>query len=329
MKYQNDFTEFSGLKGRDAATLDGWLEQYQVKNELSEVDNLFSQGEYSEKEMATLKSAVSDFNDDLAAGQIRIWGSEMVKDKKNPPYFAVISEWDNDMWLVAPFSPLGLPANGGEMATELDIPFCETLQCWNARTVQSCLVARSWLVGTLPETIIQAAKDLFLNLTFGDELPENFSFLRGGPVLTQLDPRIRFLRQSKEQFSPLHEKVMQLNFFRSQQTVVLFDQQEDEEGFQLAAADLKKTITKHFISAEFRCQVTLTIVPDEDPEIFIIDDVGNDFIGLDGFSIRNRKGKILATIQGGNAIIPAAEFDGTLLITKPDGWPIALQGKED
>ena len=233
------------------------------------------------------------------------------------------------MWLVAPFSPLGLPANGGEMATGLDIPFCETLQPWNARTVQSCLVARSWLVGTMPEKLIQGAKDLFLNQTFGDELPEDFNFLRGGPVLSPLDPRIKFLRESKKQYSPLHEKVMRLDFFRNQKTMIVFAPKQEEDEFQLAAADLKETITTKFVSDEYNCLVTLVIAPDEDPEVFVMDANENDFVGLDGFAIRNHKGKILATIQEGNATIPAAEFDGTLLITKPDGWPIALQKKEE
>ena len=329
MKYENVFTEFSGLTGREAATLDKWLEQYRLKKDLSEDCGLSDGEEYSEAEKARLRSVVSDFDAELAPGQIRIWSGEMVEDRNDPPYFAILTEWENDMWLVAPFSSLGLPANGGEMATGLDIPFCETLQCWNARTVQSCLVARSWLVDSMPEDLVRGARALFLNQMFGDELPEDFHFLRGGPVLSPIDPRILYLRQSKKQFSPLQDKVMQLDFFRKQKTMIVFAPQQDEGEFRLAAADLNETITKKYVSDEYNCLVTLVIAPDEDPEVFVMDANENDFIGLDGFAIRNRKGKILATIQEGNATVPAAEFDGTLLITKPDGWPVALQEKEE
>ena len=38
MKYNNDFTEFAGLKGKEALVLDQWLDQYQLKQDLMSQD---------------------------------------------------------------------------------------------------------------------------------------------------------------------------------------------------------------------------------------------------------------------------------------------------
>ena len=255
----------------------------------------------------------------------------MVKNKDVPPYFIILAEWDNDMWLVAPFSQLTLPANEGEMKTDLDIPFCEVIQCWNAKTVQTCLIERSWLVDSAPQGTVQAARDLFLNQIFGDELPDGFNFLRGGPVLNPLDPRIIYLRENKVQYTPLFQKVQQLDFFRSQSRLVIFKPQQDEETFQLAAADIKETIVRKFI-AEFdqtSCLVTLFIEPGEDLELTVSDLNEDDFNGLDGYAVRNKNGEVISRIQNAGTFIAAEKFDGTLLITKPDGYPIALKEKQD
>lgn len=333
MKYNNDFTEFAGLSGKEALVLDQWLDQYQLKQDLMSQDESHAEDSqvYCEIETDQLESAVSEFNKDLQVAQIRIWDSEMVKNKDVPPYFIILAEWDNDMWLVAPFSQLSLPANEGEMKTNLDIPFCDVIQCWNAKTVQTCLIERSWLVDSASPSIVQAARDLFLNQIFGDELPEEFDFLRGGPVLNPLDPRIIYLRENKAQYAPLFQKVQQLDFFRTQSRLVIFKPQQDEEIFQLAAADIKETIVQEFIAEidQISCIVTLFIEPGEDLELTVSDVNENDFNGLNGYTVRNKDGVIISSIQNAGAFISAEKFDGTLLITKPDGYPITLKKKQD
>lgn len=330
MKYSNEFTMFAGLKGQDAAVLDQWLDQYQLKKELfAQDDSLEDEFEpYTEEDLKKIKDAISEFDSDLSVGQIRLWSSEMVEDKDVPPYFVILSKEKNDMWLIAPFSPLTLPAHPGEMTTGLDIPFCQTLQCWNTMLVQSCLVARSWLVDTggIPQNLMQSAIALIRNQESGEELPSGFGFLRGGEILNPFDPRYLYLQENKYQFSPLKQKIGNLNFFRDKSRISVFHRSAESETacMSIAAADTPEEISRKFAVEEFACILSLYIEPDDDPLLTVTTENGDDFSGLDGFAIRNIDGEIIAEIDKSRAFIPADKFDGTLLITKPDGWPVTL-----
>lgn len=336
MKYNNDFTEFAGLKGSEAMVLDQWLEQYQLKQEFRDLDDFPEEDEspYPEEGLEQLRNAVSDFDRNLEPGQIRLWSSEMVEDKDVPPYFVILSKEKNDMWLIAPFSPLTLPAHPGEMKTDLDIPFCQTLQCWNTMLVQSCLVARSWLVDTggIPQNLMQSAIALIRNQESGEELPSDFGFLRGGEILNPFDPRYLYLQENKYQFSPLKQKIGNLNFFRDKSRISVFHRPAESKVacsiaaacMSIAAADTPEEISRKFAVEEFACILSLYIEPDDDPLLTVTTENGDDFSGLDGFAIRNIDGEIIAEIDKSLAFIPADKFDGTLLITKPDGWPVTL-----
>lgn len=336
MKYSNKFTKFSGLEGEKALILDQWLEQYQLKQALmSSTESLEDFFYYSKEEKEQLRRGISKFDKSLAVSQIRIWDSKMVLDNDFPSYFVILAKWMHDTWLIAPFSPFILPANEGEMKIDIGIPFCDVIQCWNARTVQSCFVERSWLVDVVSSDVTQAARDLFLNQIFGDKLPNEFDFLRGGPVLNFLDPRISYLQESKAQYAPLFYLTKRLEELREENRVIIYNfpkenKHKDNKSSKcesIAAADLERneTIKKKFstIVNEKSCFITLYIESGENLELTISDNNENDSYDLEGYVIRNKVGDVISCIMNAHAFIVEG-FDGTLLITKPDGYPITL-----
>ena len=322
MKYSNEFTMFAGLKGQDAAILDQWLDQYQLRKELfAQDDSLEDEFEpYTEENLKKIRDAVSEFDSDLSVGQIRLWSSEMVEDKDIPPYFAILAELKDDKYLTVPFSSLPLPADEGEMATSLDIPFCEVLQCWNAQAVPACLVKRSWLAGEMPQETTMAANALYSNLNKGEALPENFNYLRGGAILNPFDPRISYFEESKEQFSPLLQKIKQIDLFIK--NLIFFAPQEEE--YALAAADkTEDTIVREYTAEGYSCEIALFLKSDDSVDISVSTDE------LEEFTIRNRDGEILAEIKDFEASISNKALGGAMVIADKSGSPIVLKEKQD
>ena len=322
MKYSNEFTMFAGLKGQDAAILDQWLDQYQLKKDLfAQDDSLENEFEpYTEEDLKKIKDTISEFNSDLSVGQIRLWSSEMVENKDIPPYFAILAELEDDKYLTAPFSTLTLPADEGEMATCLDIPFCEVLQCWNAQEVPADLVKRSWLVGEMPQYTTIAANALYRNLNEGESLPENFNYLRGGAILDPFDPRISYLEESKEQFAPLLQKIKQINVLR--RSLIFFAPQEKK--YALAAADkTEDTIIRKYTAEGYSCEIALFLKSDDSVNISVSTDE------LEGFTIRNKDGEILAEIKDFEASISNKVLGGAMVIADKSGSPIVLTEKQD
>ena len=322
MRYSNEFTMFAGLKGQDAAILDQWLVQYQLKKELFVQDNLLEDEfePYSKDDLKKIKDAISEFDSELSVGQIRLWSSEMVEDKDIPPYFAILAELEDDKYLTVPFSPLALPADGGEMATRLNIPFCEVLQCWNAKEVPACLVKKSWLVGEMPQNTTLAASALYRNLNKEEALPENFNYLRGGAILNPFDPRISYQEESKEQFSPLLQKIKQIDIFRK--NLIFFVSQEEE--YALAAADkTEDTVVREYTAEGYSCEIAIFLKSDDSVDISVSTDE------FEGFTIRNKDGEILGEIKDFEASVSNKSLRGAIVIADKSGSPIVLKEKQD
>lgn len=146
----------------------------------------------------------------IGISQIRILSKRYTTDPDVIPYVAVIDKWDDDMWLIVPFSPYKTPATPGEMATGLDVHGLHVLQPWNGRTVQESILKRSYLFGTLPDEVRTNTLLLFQNQLLGNPLPAGFTARRGTPIVEAADPRREYLEECMARFQPLSQAVMEL-----------------------------------------------------------------------------------------------------------------------
>lgn len=150
------------------------------------------------------------YDREIGVSQIRILSKRYTTDPDVIPYVAVIDKWDDDMWLIVPFSPYKTPATPGEMATGLDVHGLHVLQPWNGRTVQESILKRSYLFGTLPDEVRTNALLLFQNQLLGNPLPAGFTARRGPPIVEAADPRCEYLEECMARFQPLLQAVMEL-----------------------------------------------------------------------------------------------------------------------
>lgn len=185
------------------------------------------------------------YNESLAISQIRILSKNYTTEPDVIPFVVVIDKWDDEMWLVIPFSPYKTPATPGEMATGMDVHSLHVLQVWNGRTVQREILKRSYLMGTLPKDVCIDALRLFRHQLFGTPLPDCFTARRGAPIVEAADPRRDYLAESVARLQPLTDAVLELAEegeadVRNEVARVidlLFDRYlSSERGYSLAAA---------------------------------------------------------------------------------------------
>lgn len=99
---------------------------------------------------------------------------------------------------VALFSPLSLPASREELTTELGMKGLEVLQLWNKRSLSSWLLARSWRVKEVDDSL---KEDVHLMLKLGEEggeVPDSLAKRQGGAVVSPLDVRWNYFQEEGE-----------------------------------------------------------------------------------------------------------------------------------
>lgn len=201
-----DFSVYASLLSAtpsDAENLASWLADREAENEakMMEVDETVQ----DEKLMATVSGR---YDEEIAVSQIRILSKRYTSEPDIIPYVAVIDKWDDEMWLIVPFSHYNTPATPGEMATGLIAYGLHVLQAWNGRTVQDSILKNSYLVGTISDEVRNDALALFRHQMFGSKLPESFASYRGSPIVEASDPRREYLSECIERLNPLSEAVL-------------------------------------------------------------------------------------------------------------------------
>ena len=203
---KTDFSVYASLLSAtpsDAENLASWLADREAENEakMMEVDETVQ----DEKLMATVSGR---YDEAIAVSQIRILSKQYTSEPDIIPYVAVIDKWDDEMWLIVPFSHYNTPATPGEMATGLTACGLHVLQAWNGRTVQDSILKNSYLVGTISDEVRNDALALFRHQMFGSKLPESFASYRGSPIVEASDPRREYLSECIERLKPLSEAVL-------------------------------------------------------------------------------------------------------------------------
>ena len=187
-------------------TLINWLSLWYNHKEFSEIN---IQEEYTpdatitDEQIEKLKKLVRPFDANIQPGQIRLLSSAIVPDSNRPYYVAIIKPWDDDMVLLAPYSPFQVPATTGELLSEREDFSLKTLELWNARTVPVSLLSKSWLVDELSDKEINDAFDVFANISSGKDFSQELKERVGLPIVNKKDPRIEYQAQESELLHPL------------------------------------------------------------------------------------------------------------------------------
>lgn len=204
--YASIFTETP----ETAVLFDSWLRERMNDQDLrreAEMEMNDPASELPWQDRERLSAACDKYDDDIRVGQIRILSKRFTEDPDVIPYVAVLEQWDEGMWLVAPFSQYSTPATSGEMATGIAVFGLRVLQAWNGRTVQDRLLEKSFLFGQMDESLRGQALALFRHEFAGMDLPVGFPAQRGSAIVVEADPRRDYIAETIERMRPLSTAV--------------------------------------------------------------------------------------------------------------------------
>lgn len=139
----------------------------------------------------------------LEVGHIRLLHPDVVPHVSVPVYYAVLSDWEDDLLLACPFSPFLSPATQGELLTGRKEYPLRVLCPWSAVTVLPVLLARSWHVDCLSAKERSDAWKVFRHAATGEPLSAALRDRVGTPILHPLDSRITYQRMLAAVMAPL------------------------------------------------------------------------------------------------------------------------------
>lgn len=205
---KTDFSVYASLLSStpsDARNIASWLADREAAR-----DAMNMNVEETVQDSTLMATASGEYDENIAVAQIRILSKQYTAEPDVIPYIAVVDKWDDDMWLIVPFSPYKTPATPGEMETGLDAYGLHVLQAWNGRTVQDAILKKSYLFGELSAKVRNDALALFRHEFGGVSLPPDFSARRGCPIVEAADPRREYLDECIKRLEPLAEAVIEM-----------------------------------------------------------------------------------------------------------------------
>lgn len=234
-----DFSVYASIlssRSTGVKNVASWLADREAEKEAREMDV-----DETIQDNARMAAESDAYDENVAVSQIRILSKQYTTEPDVLPLVAVIDKWDDEMWLIVPFSPYRTPATPGEMETGLDVHGLHVLQAWNGRTVQESILKQSYLFGVLPDDVRTSALALFRHQLLGTHLPNDFSAKCGTPIIEAADPRREYLKECIARLQPLSRAVLELaeGAVDAQTNVInlLFDKYLPEDhGYALAAA---------------------------------------------------------------------------------------------
>lgn len=139
-----------------------------------------------------MRKLVREFDRPVAVGQVRLLSPELTPDTDRPVFVAVFGDWDEGEVLMAPFSPFSVPATTGEWLTGRTTPVLRVLEVWNARSVPTAALEKSWRVDAFKDTECKGAWHVFEHDAFGKVLAPEFERQVGPPLVHPDDPRRQY-----------------------------------------------------------------------------------------------------------------------------------------
>lgn len=155
----------------------------------------------------TVKPVECDpYETELEVGQIRV-----MPHTERITYVALVRRWEEDSFLVMPFSQFNHPATDEELLTRFDGGMLmRVLQGWNARTLQDKTLQKSWVAATLPKSDVEDACRLWEMMLGGEPLGNTLLKRTGLPIYKSDDPRLDYKREELKNFARIDEEDLAL-----------------------------------------------------------------------------------------------------------------------
>ena len=322
MKETSLYAKLLADTSADAELIDAWLDERENDEDQAAVE-LPAELSGVTCDADRLAASSNGYHPEIAPGQLRILSKRFINERGQIPYVLVLERWEDDMWLVAPFSPYTFPATPGEMVTHMRHRGLRVVQAWNARTVHDVLLKKSFLAGEATENVRAAALALFRNQIAGCDLPSDFPFLCGPAVKQDADPRRDYLQESIDFLKPLSAAVRAVERFVLQIAAITRpDFGLGNVALAAGAQERQRTETFHLDGAE----LSLTFSPDDGHAIFTF--FGEDDepdASRDGTALLGTDGEFLGVFRAGTIRVEAAKVKEGFLIADREGTPVPLR----
>jgi hypothetical protein len=262
-------------------------------------------------------------------GQIRLLAPEQFNEQSRPVYVAVIKEWEDNIWLTAPFSSYTVPALPGELLMQRPETPLQVLCVWNTRTIPSRAFQTSWIAGTMTAQELEDAWNLFRAVSTGSAIPENIAPRTGPHVLRENDPRIMYQQEELEMLdiwqnssSQVADNIISMNWLVSDM---------NDHSMRLAADDTTSVFQPRQWTTDTE-EITIDIQPDYESQmclVMIFDDNGEISTRLDDYIIRIPETNVSVKISAGHAAIPMRQLLSGLALNDAAGNPVTVRIKQN
>ncbi len=306
----------SGLNESDPSSsfweqrLSNWIQEWNLRNEMLK-DGPPTDSTKNPGENLNAASLVNFSDEPIQAGDIRILRSRLIGETDLPVYVAVISEWEDGDWLIAPYGEFSEPATTGELLTGREDFGLRVLCLWNAHTISSEDLMFSFFEDSMTDEERKDSWEVFRGVSTGDDLPEHLSKRIGPPIVHPKDPRIAYQEECKEMMTPLRKRWTEqwntFDVFENDECAIDFESDiaNQQEYGQLAASE-SPTASQQIYSIQDSNYTLLVQFSKDSGEIFFSVENDSEAVEeLDGYSIivKSIEGKKYS-LEGGQLIIP-------------------------
>ena len=226
--------------------LSNWLQEWNLHNEMLKDGPPTDSIKKSEEDL-NAASLVNFSDEPIQVGDIRILRSRLIGETDLPVYVAVISEWEDGDWLIAPYGEFSEPATTGELLTGREDFGLRVLCLWNAHTISSEDLSFSFFEDRMTGEERKDSWEVFRVVSTGDDLPQHLSKRIGPPIVHPKDPRIAYQEEFKELMSPIRECWTLPQIIESPVEFV-----EEPIAFEQPAYELAAATPEDFVKEETR-----------------------------------------------------------------------------
>lgn len=307
-----------------------FLLAYKVRKQLGEVasdDNVTTMKSDNDFDMREkCAHLVRSFDRDIDAGQVRVLsGVESIA------YVLVTRKWDEVSWLVIPFSMYSSPATDTELQIKVTggMGLC-VLQLWNARSLLTQTLEKSWLVHTLSEEDLADALAAWQWTVGVGALTDDQLARTGMPITNRNDSRIEYQDISLANFAKLDAvdlarseliAAVRESIAGKRQSAFVRTPIFEQEDYSLAAAGTIKPVTANCKVNGLDGSVHLRYDPKKNElRLRVFGPDGNRSIALDGWTVFGKNAAYLGNIVGADFIHKFdGRFDGILNLVDENG----------
>ena len=269
---------------------------------------------------------VRPFDHDISAGQVRVLsGVESIA------YVLVTRKWDEGSWLVIPFSMYSSPATDTELQTKVTGGMgLRVLQLWNARSLLTQTLEKSWLVHTLSEEDLADALTAWQWTVGVGELTDDQLARTGMPITNRKDSRIEYQDISLANFAKIDVQDLALSELAAVVREALAGKESlpfvgapvfEKEACALAAAGKTEHVAANCKATDFDGSVYVWYDPKtKELRLRVLGPNGGKSSALDGWSVFGTDAEFFGSVGGSDFVHEfKGHFDGVLNLVDENG----------